>query len=80
MSDILLPENKFGVLSGDKHSLYAAYSVSAVCRFADGDLLNRPIQPIQQLVLPLRGRLGVMLCDWHVIKITVLCILFELKS
>jgi len=49
LTDILLPKNKFGVLSGDKHSLYAAYSVSAVRRFADGDLLNRSIQ---QLVLP----------------------------
>jgi len=51
LTDILLPEHKFGVLSEDKHSLCAAYSVSAVRRFADGDLPNRSIQPIQLLLL-----------------------------
>jgi len=27
-----------------------------------------------------RHHLGAMLCNWHVIEINVLCILFELKS
>jgi len=26
------------------------------------------------------GRLGAMLCDWHIIEISLICILFELKS